>query len=85
MATGTAGRGLALIRIGFGVYFLQSAIEKIGAGWLGSGEALTASVSKQLGQEIFLIPRRAQCGHRCHQRGIPTPPSAKIPTELNNR
>ncbi len=50
MATGTAGRGLALIRIGFGIYFVQSALEKIGAGWLGTGEALTASVSKQLGQ-----------------------------------
>ncbi len=50
MATGSGGRGLAVIRIGFGLYFLQSAIEKIGAGWLGSGDALTAAVSKQIGQ-----------------------------------
>ncbi|HEY7067684.1 MAG TPA: TQO small subunit DoxD [Chloroflexota bacterium] len=36
----TSGQGLALVRIGFGLYFLSNAWDKINKGWLSSGQPL---------------------------------------------
>jgi len=37
------GRGLALLRIGFGLYFLSQVIAKLMANWLGSPEPMLRS------------------------------------------
>ena len=51
MATGTsAGRGLAIVRIALGLYFLDSTFSKVTAGWLTSGATMAGTLSKQAEQ-----------------------------------
>jgi thiosulfate dehydrogenase [quinone] large subunit len=44
----TGRQGLALLRIGLGLLFLISALDKTMKGWLGSGQALTQTLQSNL-------------------------------------
>jgi thiosulfate dehydrogenase [quinone] large subunit len=53
----TGRQGLALLRIGLGLLFLVSALDKTIKGWLGSGEALTQTLQTNLPKaEAFYRP-----------------------------
>lgn len=44
----TAGQGLALTRVGFGLYFVVQALDKTSRGWFGDGGPLTQFIQGQL-------------------------------------
>src|SRR5687767_6565366 len=53
----TGRQGLALVRIVLGVLLLVSAVDKLGKGWMTSGEAMTQSVQQNLPKsEAFYRP-----------------------------
>jgi thiosulfate dehydrogenase [quinone] large subunit len=53
----TGRQGLAVLRIGLGLLFLVSALDKTIKGWLGSGEALTRTLQTNLpNAEAFYRP-----------------------------
>ena len=43
-----SGRTLAIVRLAFGGYFLTQGLNKMQAGWLGSGDALRSSIGPAL-------------------------------------
>ena len=44
----SAGRGMALIRIGFGLYFLVQGIAKVSSGWLAAPDGMMQLVGSSL-------------------------------------